>query len=81
MVCGYASTGESQAVSDQGARLAQLTPKSSDKALVVDDYHWSDDRTRVLIYTNVEYVWREKSRGDCDIALQQQRRIVATGQP
>jgi len=44
--------------------LAQLTPKGSDKALVVDDYQWSDDRSRLLIYTNAEYVWRKKSRGD-----------------
>jgi len=44
--------------------LAQLTPKGSDKALVVDDYQWSDDKSRLLIYTNAEYVWREKSRGD-----------------
>ncbi|MEL0037186.1 MAG: S9 family peptidase, partial [Gammaproteobacteria bacterium] len=28
--------------------LAQLTPKGSDKALVVDDYVWSKDRSRLL---------------------------------
>ena len=44
--------------------LAQLTPKGSDQALVVDDYQWSDDKSKLLIYTNAEYVWREKSRGD-----------------
>ena len=44
--------------------LDQLTPKGSDKALVVDDYQWSDDQTRLLIKTNAEYVWRQKSRGD-----------------
>jgi len=44
--------------------LDQLTPKGSDKALVVDDYQWSDDKARLLIYTNAEYVWRKKSRGD-----------------
>jgi dipeptidyl-peptidase-4 len=44
--------------------LQQLTPKDSEQALVVDDYRWSDDGTRMLIYTNAEYVWREKSRGD-----------------
>ncbi len=44
--------------------LKQLTPAGSDKALVVDDYQWSKDGTRLLIYTNAKYVWREKSRGD-----------------
>ena len=44
--------------------LEQLTPKGSDKALTVDDYHWSDDKSKVLIYTNAEYVWRKKDRGD-----------------
>ena len=44
--------------------LAQLTPKGSDKALVVDDYKWSKDKKLVLIYTNAEYVWRDKTRGE-----------------
>ncbi|MFC1689443.1 DPP IV N-terminal domain-containing protein [Pseudomonadota bacterium] len=44
--------------------LEQLKPKGSDKALVVDDYQWSEDKSKLLIYTNAEYVWREKSRGD-----------------
>jgi dipeptidyl-peptidase-4 len=44
--------------------LAQLTPKGSDKALVVDDYQWSKDQSRLLIYTNAKYVWRDKTRGE-----------------
>ncbi len=44
--------------------LAQLTPKGSDKALPIDDYKWSKDRSLVLIYTNAEYVWRDKTRGE-----------------
>jgi len=44
--------------------LAQLTPEGTDKALVVDDYQWSEDKSKLLIYTNAEYVWRKKSRGD-----------------
>ncbi|MEM6774776.1 MAG: DPP IV N-terminal domain-containing protein [Pseudomonadota bacterium] len=43
---------------------AQLTPEGADQPLVVDDYAWSDDRQRLLIYTNSEQVWRVKSRGD-----------------
>jgi len=44
--------------------LAQLTPKGTDKALPIDDYKWSKDRSLVLIYTNAEYVWRDKTRGE-----------------
>ncbi|MEP6390789.1 MAG: DPP IV N-terminal domain-containing protein [Halioglobus sp.] len=44
--------------------LQQLTPEGRDTALVVDDYRWSDNGVLLLIYTNAEYVWREKSRGD-----------------
>ncbi|MEP5569182.1 MAG: S9 family peptidase [Halioglobus sp.] len=54
------STGERKVL----ISLPQLTPNNSDKALVVDDYRWSNDGTRILIYTDAEYVWREKSRGD-----------------
>ncbi len=42
----------------------QLTPDGADAPLVVDDYAWSEDRRRLLIYTNSEQVWRVKSRGD-----------------
>ncbi len=42
----------------------QLTPKGADKALTIDDYIWSEDRSKLLIYTNSVKVWRTKSRGD-----------------
>ncbi|GJM09328.1 MAG: peptidase S9 [Lysobacteraceae bacterium] len=42
----------------------QLTPEGADNALTIDNYHWSDDRSRLLIYTNSKKVWRTKSRGD-----------------
>jgi dipeptidyl-peptidase-4 len=42
----------------------QLTPEGADAPLSVDDYSWSADRERLLIYTNSEQVWRVKSRGD-----------------
>lgn len=44
--------------------MQQLTPADADRALVVDDYAWSDDGSKLLIYTNSKQVWREKSRGD-----------------
>ena len=42
----------------------QLTPKGADRALTVEDYSWSEDRSKLLIYTNGVKVWRTKSRGD-----------------
>ena len=44
--------------------LKQLMPQGADKALVVDDYQWSDDKSKILIYTNAKYVRRKKDRGD-----------------
>ena len=43
---------------------ADLTPPAAEQPLVVDDYAWSDDRRKLLVYTNSEQVWRVKSRGD-----------------
>jgi dipeptidyl-peptidase-4 len=43
---------------------AQLTPGGEDKTLTIDDYSWSKDRSKLLIYTNSVKVWRTKSRGD-----------------
>ena len=42
----------------------QLTPEGAEKALTIEDYIWSDDRSKLLIYTNNVKVWRTKSRGD-----------------
>jgi len=43
---------------------SQLTPPGSDKPLTIDDYAWSTDMNRVLIFTNSRRVWRENTRGD-----------------
>jgi dipeptidyl-peptidase-4 len=42
----------------------QLTADGAEKALIIDDYIWSEDRSKLLIYTNSVKVWRTKSRGD-----------------
>ena len=42
----------------------QLTPEDAENALTIDDYLWSEDRSKLLIYTNSVKVWRTKSRGD-----------------
>lgn len=42
---------------------AQLTPAGG-KALEVDDYRWSADSSKLLIFTNTKKVWRLNTRGD-----------------
>jgi len=42
----------------------RLIPADSDKPLSVQDYEWSNDGKRMLIYTNSKRVWRRNTRGD-----------------
>lgn len=42
----------------------QLTPAGSPRALTIADYVWSDDGTKLLIFTNTQKVWRQNTRGD-----------------
>jgi len=42
----------------------QLTPEGADKPLSIDNYIWSKDRQKLLVYTNSKKVWRSNSRGD-----------------
>jgi dipeptidyl-peptidase 4 len=41
-----------------------LTPAGAEKPLVIDSYQWSEDKTKLLIFTNTERVWRLNTRGD-----------------
>ena len=41
-----------------------LVPAGSSQALAIDDYDWSDDNTKLLIFTNTRKVWRYNTRGD-----------------
>jgi dipeptidyl-peptidase 4 len=41
-----------------------LIPPGSDAPLAVDDYTFSSDQARLLIFTNSQRVWRTNSRGD-----------------
>ncbi|SHJ07330.1 dipeptidyl-peptidase-4 [Pseudozobellia thermophila] len=43
---------------------ADLVPPQKDKPLVVKDYTWSDDNSKLLIFTNTRKVWRYHTRGD-----------------
>ncbi len=43
---------------------AQLTPAGSTSVLPLEDYVWSPDHTKLLVYTNSARVWRANTRGD-----------------
>ncbi|MFG1691803.1 DPP IV N-terminal domain-containing protein, partial [Gemmatimonadota bacterium] len=42
----------------------RLIPLGSREPLLIEDYVWSDDGRRLLIYTNSQRVWRQNTRGD-----------------
>jgi dipeptidyl-peptidase 4 len=42
----------------------QLIPKGQTTPLNIEDYDWSADGKRVLIFTNTKKVWRYNTRGD-----------------
>jgi dipeptidyl-peptidase-4 len=41
-----------------------MTPAGATAPLAFDDYSWSEDGTRLLLFTNTERVWRSNTRGD-----------------
>jgi dipeptidyl-peptidase-4 len=41
-----------------------LVPDGSGEPLSIEDYLWSEDGRRLLIFTNTEKVWRRNTRGD-----------------
>src|ERR1700691_5574438 len=43
---------------------AQLIPAGAKTPLAIEDYSWSKDKSRLLIYTNSAPVWRQNTRGD-----------------
>jgi len=55
-----AATGEREVL----VPAAQLVPEGATGPLEIQDYEWSPDGSRLLIYTNSRRVWRFNSRGD-----------------
>lgn len=43
---------------------SRLTPAGAKSPLSIDDYQWSADGRRLLIFTNTARVWRQNTRGD-----------------
>ncbi len=63
---------------------AELIPTGSKLPLAIDDYAWSPDRAKLLIFTNAKPVWRRKTRGDywlLDIRGKSLRKLGGDGEP
>ena len=43
---------------------ARLTPTGASDPLDIEDYAWSPDGKKLLVFTNSQRVWRENTRGD-----------------
>ncbi len=43
---------------------SRLQPDGAEQALEIDDYAWSEDGSRLLVFTNTKKVWRRNTRGD-----------------
>jgi dipeptidyl-peptidase-4 len=43
---------------------ASLTPQGASTPLEIDDYSWSQDGRKPLVFTNSKPVWRQNTRGD-----------------
>jgi dipeptidyl-peptidase 4 len=43
---------------------ARLMPQDGNEPLSIDDYSWSEDGSKLLIFTNSKRVWRRNTRGD-----------------
>jgi dipeptidyl-peptidase-4 len=42
----------------------QLIPRDGKSPLEIEEYNWSPDGTKLLVFTNTQRVWRDNTRGD-----------------
>ncbi|HEX6669860.1 MAG TPA: DPP IV N-terminal domain-containing protein, partial [Gemmatimonadales bacterium] len=59
----------------------QLVPAGADGPLDIEDYAWSPDGTRLLVFTNTQPVWRLNTRGDYWILDRESGRLRQLGGP
>lgn len=43
---------------------SSLVPHGENKPLIISDYVWSEDNSKLLVFTNTRKVWRFHTRGD-----------------
>lgn len=57
----------------------QLTPTGKDKSLAISDYIWSDDNSKLLVFTNTRKVWRYNTRGDYWVLTMKDGKLTQLG--
>ena len=63
---------------------SQLIPEGNSIPLDIDGYQWSDDGTKLLIFTNTKRVWRRNTRGDYwvfDLTTRKLNRLGGDAEP
>ncbi|MBT6153861.1 MAG: S9 family peptidase [Planctomycetaceae bacterium] len=63
---------------------ADLIPPGESTPLKIEDYAWSKDQAKLLVYTNSKRVWRHNSRGDywlLDRSSKQLRKLGGDAKP
>lgn len=58
---------------------SRLVPDGSSVALGIDDYAWSADGRRLLVFTNTRRVWRDHTRGDYWVLDLERGRLTKLG--
>ncbi len=56
-----------------------LTPRGDTVPLTIENYAWTDDLTKLLVFTNSEPVWRTNDRGDYWVLDRQTGRLRKLG--
>jgi dipeptidyl-peptidase-4 len=57
----------------------ELIPPGDSVPLSFDDYRWSSDRSRLLLFTNTKRVWRQNTRGDYWVLDRRSRHLTKLG--
>ena len=63
---------------------SRLVPAGAAEPLEIEDYSWSPDAKRLLVFTNSQRVWRENTRGDfwvLDLASWSLRKLGGNARP
>ena len=64
-IVGYDTASGKRTVLISAAQLASAADAAKPAGpLDIDDYSWSDDQKKLLIFTNTKKVWRDNTRGD-----------------
>lgn len=56
-----------------------LIPAGEEKPLKISGYNWSDDLSKLMIFTNTERVWRSNTRGDYWVYSLKEKKLFQLG--